>query len=150
MIKLKNMIVVTFAGLFLTACATTDLNKYEEVMVGKTWETTNAIDHKTRSISEDDQRVSMYFGTAKYYRNGTFVMYTPAGEKKMQGDWSISEDGKTRTLVSKDDKGNVLFTRTVENTAVTPTDYVYRIFPSERNRDQYIDILHKPSSYNRH
>lgn len=144
MISLKNIAVATLAGVFLTACATKELNEYEKVMVGKTWVTTNAIDQKTRSIGENDKRVSMYYGSAKYYRDGTFVMYTPEGDKKMQGDWSISEDGKTRTLVAKDEKGKVLFTRNVENTAVTETDYVYRIFPSERNKDQYIDILHEP------
>ena len=143
MINLKTVAIVAFSGVFLTACAT-DLNKYEEVMVDKTWITTNAIDQKTRSIGPEDKRVSMYYGTAKYYRNGTFVMFTPEGEQKMQGDWSISEDGATRTLVSKDKDGKVLFTRTVQNTSVTPSDYVYRIFPSERNKDQYIDILHKP------
>lgn len=142
--SLKNGALILFAGAFLTACATHDLNQHEELMVGKTWVTTNAIDHQTRSIGENDQRVSMFYGTAKYYRDGTFVMFTPKGEQKMQGDWSISEDGKTRTLVAKDDQGNVLFTRSVENTAVTPTDYVYRIYPSERNKDQYIDILHAP------
>lgn len=146
MISLKNIMIATVAGAFLTACATHELNEYEEVMVGKTWVTTNAIDQKTRSIGENDKRVSMYYGSAKYHRDGTFVMYTPEGEQKMQGDWSISEDGKTRTLVAKDQDGKVLFTREVENTSVTPTDYVYRIYPSERNRDQYIDILHAPKN----
>ena len=144
MIRLKSVVLIAVAGTLLTACATKDLNEHERIMVGKTWVTTNAIDHKTRSIGENDQRVSMYYGSARYYANGTFVMFTPEGEQKMQGDWRISDDGKIRTLVAKDHEGKVLFTRDVENTAVTPTDYVYRIYPSERHKDQYIDILHEP------
>lgn len=144
MINLKSAIMVAIAGAFLTACATTDLNDYEKVMVDKTWITTKAIDNNKRSINESDQRVSMYYGTAKYDRNGTFVMYTPSGEKKLQGDWNISEDGKTRTLVAKDDEGNTLFTRDVDNTVVAPTSYVYRIYPTENNKNQYIDIFHEP------
>ncbi|MHC5225012.1 DUF4822 domain-containing protein [Ignatzschineria sp. LJL83] len=144
MIKMKNIIAVALMGSVLAACATKDLNEHEKVMVGKTWVTTNAIDHNIRSIGANDSRVSQYYGTANYYRNGKFVMHTPEGVQKLQGDWSISEDGKTRTLVAKDKDGKVLFTRDVENTSVTPTDYVYRLYPSQYNKNQYIDILHQP------
>lgn len=144
MMGLKNVLALAVMGSVLTACATHDLNRYEEVLVGEEWVTTNAIDEKTRSIGSHDKRVADYYGAAHYYANGTFEMYTPTGEEKLQGTWSISDDGSVRTIVAKDDKGEVKFTRDVENIVITPTDYVYRIYPSERNKNRYIDIVHQP------
>ncbi|QIQ21813.1 DUF4822 domain-containing protein [Zophobihabitans entericus] len=120
------------------------LNQYEKIMVGPVWITTGALNQKGETVANTDQGVSNYFGVAEYFADHTFKMLSPDGKPKMQGDWSMSEDGKTRTLVAKDASGNILFTRTVENVKVTPEEYTYRIYPNADSKTEYFDIVHKP------
>lgn len=117
-------------------------NNYEQRMIGKIWLTTEALDSQGQVVSISDSRVSNYFGIAEYYSDGTFKMQTPEGKPKIQGTWNISEDGKTRTLIAKDEKGNTLFTRTVENISITPDEYIYRIYPDQLDKTVYFDIIH--------
>ncbi|WVD62858.1 DUF4822 domain-containing protein [Orbus mooreae] len=90
--------------------------------------------------------VNGFFGIAVYNADGTFKMYTQEGNLKLSGDWSISADGKTRTIVAKKSDGSVMFTRTVENVTVEPETYTYRIYPNPENTKTYFDIIHKPLS----
>lgn len=126
-----------------TEAAKNTLNPYETIMVDKVWETTGALDQDKKPVSADDKQVANFFGLAEYFPNGTFTMTTFEGKPKMKGDWSFSEDGETRSLTAKDDKGEVLFTRVVENVTVTPEEYTYRIYPEQDNKKQYFDIVHK-------
>lgn len=119
------------------------LNAYEEIMVGKVWTTTEALDQNKKEVSADDKQVSNFFGLAEYYPDGTFNMTTFDGKPKMKGDWSFDENGKNRSLTAKNDQGEVLFTRVVENVTVTPEEYTYRIYPEQDNKDKYFDIVHK-------
>lgn len=147
MVGLKKTLVVAATALFLTACASHPnkrLNSAELVMVDKIWLTTDSVDNRGRHVFSNDKRVNNFYGTAEYKADGTFVMFTPEGKQKLAGDWSMSEDGRTRTLVAKDAQGKELFTRTVENVTVKPLEYTYRIYPQDNNRRQYIDIVHKP------
>ncbi|QAV24942.1 DUF4822 domain-containing protein [Proteus hauseri] len=121
-----------------------ELNDYEKIMIEKVWVTTDAIDEKGNKVSADNAQVSNYFGLAEYYPNGTFIMFTPEGKQKMQGDWAISSDGKTRTLTAKDTEGKVLFTRGVENITVKNDEYTYRIYPNSDDKNVYFDIIHQP------
>lgn len=118
------------------------LNDYEKIMTEKVWITTEAVNEKGNKVPADNQQVSNYFGLAEYYPDGTFIMFTPEGKQKMQGDWSISEDGKTRTLIAKDKEGKTLFTRDVENITVKDTEYTYRIYPNADDKNTYFDIIH--------
>ncbi|HBO21647.1 MAG TPA: DUF4822 domain-containing protein [Providencia sp.] len=120
-----------------------NLNAYEQIMVGKIWETTGALDQDKKAVNSDDKQVANFFGLAEYYPDGSFNMTTFDGKPKMKGDWSFSEEGKTRSLTAKDDKGDVLFTRVVENVTVTPEEYTYRIYPEQDNKTKYFDIVHK-------
>lgn len=63
-----------------------ELNNYEKIMIEKVWITTDAIDEKGNKTTADNAQVSNYFGLAEYYPNGTFIMFTPEGKQKMQGD----------------------------------------------------------------
>lgn len=119
------------------------LNAYEEIMVGKVWTTTEALDQDKKVVSADDKQVANFFGLAEYYPDGTFNMTTFDGKPKMKGDWSFDENGKNRSLTAKNDKGEVLFTRVVENVTVTPEEYTYRIYPEQDNKNKYFDIVHK-------
>ncbi|WP_027276049.1 DUF4822 domain-containing protein [Leminorella grimontii] len=123
--------------------AQSKLNSYEQIMVGKVWVTTEALNQDKKSVSAEDKRVTNFFGVAEYYPDGTFKMTTLDGKPKMQGDWSFSDDGKSRSLTAKNDKGDVLFTRVVENVKVTPEEYTYRIYPEQGNKNDYFDIVHR-------
>ncbi|MTH45703.1 DUF4822 domain-containing protein [Intestinirhabdus alba] len=119
------------------------LNTYEQNMVDKVWITAEALDQDKKSVSPEDKRVANFFGVAEYYPDGTFKMTTLDGKPKMQGAWSFSDDGKSRSLTAKNDAGDVLFTRVVENVRVTPEEYTYRVYPEQGNKTRYFDIVHK-------
>lgn len=118
-------------------------NDYEKMVIGKVWVTTQALDQDKKDVPATNDQVANFFGLAEYFPDGTFKMLTLDGNPKMQGDWSFSDDGKSRTLAAKNDKGEVLFTRVVENVTVTPDEYTYRIYPSAENKTKYFDIIHK-------
>ncbi|WP_413492959.1 DUF4822 domain-containing protein [Morganella psychrotolerans] len=117
-----------------------------DYLIGKTWVTTQALDQNGKEIPATDKSVEGFFGLADYEKDGTVKMYTPEGKLKLQGDWSFSKDGKTRSLTGKNDKGEVLFTRIVENIKVTPDEYIYRVYPKADDKTHYADIVHKPKT----
>lgn len=129
----------------LTATAQKAANT-ADYLIGKTWVTTEALDQDGKAIPATDESVAGFFGLANYEKDGSVKMYTPEGKLKLQGDWSFSADGKTRTLTGKNDKGEVLFTRGVENIKVTPDEYIYRVYPKPDDKSHYADIVHKPKS----
>ena len=120
------------------------LNPYEQIMVGKVWVTTDAVDQKGASVPAADEQVAAFFGKAEYFPDHTFKMTTLDGKPKMHGLWSISADGKTRQLIVQDDSGKTRFTREVENVKVDDGEYTYRIYPNKENKSEHIDIVHKP------
>ncbi|WP_392565173.1 DUF4822 domain-containing protein [Utexia brackfieldae] len=138
-------IIATFFGM-QTVQAATNLNQYENLMTNKVWITTEAVNADNQIIPSSDKSVNGFFGIAEYNANGTFKMFTQEGKLKLAGDWSISQDGKSRTLIAKKPDGSVMFTRTVENVTVEPNLYVYRIYPEANNKNVYFDIVHKPLS----
>lgn len=129
----------------LTATAQKAANT-ADYLIGKTWVTTEALDQDGKAIPATDESVAGFFGLANYEKDGSVKMYTPERKLKLQGDWSFSADGKTRTLTGKNDKGEVLFTRVVENIKVTPDEYIYRVYPKPDDKSHYADIVHKPKS----
>lgn len=129
----------------LTATAQKTANT-ADYLIGKTWVTTEAMDQDGKAIPATDESVAGFFGLANYEKDGSVKMYTPEGKLKLQGDWSFSADGKTRTLTGKNDKGEVLFTRVVENIKVAPDEYIYRVYPKPDDKSHYADIVHKPKT----
>lgn len=129
----------------LTATAQKAANT-ADYLIGKTWVTTEALDQDGKAIPATDESVAGFFGLANYEKDGSVKMYTPEGKLKLQGDWSFSADGKTRTLTGKNDKGEVLFTRVVENIKVTLDEYIYRVYPKPDDKSHYADIVHKPKT----
>ncbi|MBT0452561.1 DUF4822 domain-containing protein [Morganella morganii subsp. morganii] len=129
----------------LTATAQKTANT-ADYLIGKTWVTTEALDQDGKAIPATDESVAGFFGQANYEKDGSVKMYTPEGKLKLQGDWSFSADGKTRTLTGKNDKGEVLFTRVVENIKVAPDEYIYRVYPKPDDKSHYADIVHKPKT----
>lgn len=129
----------------LTATAQKTANT-ADYLIGKTWVTTEALDQDGKAIPATDESVAGFFGLANYEKDGSVKMYTLEGKLKLQGDWSFSADGKTRTLTGKNDKGEVLFTRVVENIKVAPDEYIYRVYPKPDDKSHYADIVHKPKT----
>lgn len=143
--KLSTLIVSAAAFLCVnSAFAAENLNQYENQMIDKVWITTDAVNAQKEAVPSSDKNVNGFFGIAEYKEDGTFKMYTQEGKLKLSGDWSMSEDGKSRTLVAKKPDGSVMFTRTVENVTVEPGEYTYRIYPNAEDTQVYFDIIHKP------
>lgn len=111
------------------------------------WETTNAKNQNGQSIPLTDANVSNFVGFAYFKSNGTFTMYNLDNSPKMHGDWSVSADGTTRTIVAKDNNGNVLFTRVVKITVLTKQEFTYRVYPDANNIAVYYDIIHTPTNH---
>lgn len=118
-----------------------------EVLASVSWETTNAKNNKGQNVVLTDANVANFVGFAYFKANGTFTMYNLDDSPKMHGDWSVSADGKTRTIVAKDNAGATLFTRVVDITVLTKSEFTYRIYPNANDKSVYFDIVHTPTTH---
>ncbi|QIM17774.1 DUF4822 domain-containing protein [Leucobacter coleopterorum] len=118
-----------------------------DTLAATPWETTGAVNQNGDEVALTDPAVSNFVGWAYYKTDGTFKMYNLDDTPKMQGDWTVSADGASRTLVAKDANGNVLFTRVVPITVLTDAEFTYRIIPDAANPDVYYDIIHTPTTH---
>lgn len=118
-----------------------------ETLASTAWETTNAKNNQGSSVPLSDANVANFVGFAYFKTNGTFTMYNLDNSPKMHGDWSVPPDGKTRTIVAKNAAGETLFTRVVEITVLTKTEFTYRIYPDNSNKSVYYDIVHTPTQH---
>ncbi|WP_341257905.1 DUF4822 domain-containing protein [Gordonia malaquae] len=117
------------------------------ILSSTAWETTGAKDQNGKDVPLTDKSASNYVGFAYFNADGTFQMYTLDDAPKMQGDWKVSADGKTRTIVSKDDKGTAKFTRDSEIITLTSSEFTYRTYPVEGDKTTYVDIIHTPTDH---
>lgn len=111
------------------------------------WETTNAKNNSGQDVALTDANVSNFVGFAYFKEDGTFTMYNLDDTPKMHGDWSVSADGKTRTIVAKNDAGTILFTRVVDITVLNQVEFTYRIYPNSNDHAVYFDIIHTPTTH---
>lgn len=118
-----------------------------ETLASTPWETTSAKNNTGQNVALTDANVSNFVGFAYFKTNGTFTMYNLDDSPKMKGDWTVSADGKTRTIVAKNDAGAVLFTRVVDITVLTRNEFTYRIYPNASDRTIYYDIIHTPTTH---
>lgn len=118
-----------------------------QVLSATAWQTTGAVDQDGNNVALTDDTATNYVGYAYFKDGGEFTMYTLDDEPKMHGDWTVSEDGKTRHIVAKDDAGKTLFERESEITALTGDEFTYRSYPEEGNQDLYVDIIHTPTDH---
>lgn len=117
-----------------------------QVLSSTAWETTGAVDQDGEKVELTDDAAKNYVGFAYFKDGGSFQMYTLDDAPKMQGDWTVSEDGKTRHIVAKDDVGKTLFERDSEITKLTGEEFTYRV-PSEDDKGEYVDIIHTPTDH---
>ncbi|WP_110205673.1 DUF4822 domain-containing protein [Nocardioides daejeonensis] len=118
-----------------------------DILAATPWETTSAVDQDGNEVSLDDENVNTFVGWAYFKADGTFTMYTLDDAPKMQGDWTVTEDGKTRSIVAKDEDGKVLFTRDSDIVTLTDAEFTYRVFPEEGDTSAYYDIVHTPTDH---
>lgn len=118
-----------------------------ELLASTAWETTNAKNNEGENVVLTDANVSNFVGFAYFKSDGTFTMFNLDDSPKMHGDWSVSADGKTRTIVAKNASGETLFTRVVDITVLTKEEFTYRIYPNNDNKAVYFDIIHTPTTH---
>lgn len=112
------------------------------------WETTAAKDKNGNPVALTNSSVSGFVGYSYFRANGTYVIYGLNDVLRSQGTWSISPDGKTRTITALDANGNVIFTRIVEILTLNNTEFTYRIIPDATNNPtEFYDIIHNPVNH---
>ncbi|TWS17867.1 DUF4822 domain-containing protein [Tsukamurella asaccharolytica] len=117
------------------------------VLASTAWETTAAKDAKGASVALTDANVKNYVGWAYFKKDGTFTLYNLDGTAKGKGDWTVSADGKTRTIVAKNADGSVQYKRTVEIVTLTEKEFTYRVYPEASNKAVYYDIVHTATKH---
>ncbi|MDR6544258.1 hypothetical protein J2810_000280 [Chryseobacterium rhizosphaerae] len=107
------------------------------------WETTGAKDKDGNNVALTDASVAGYVGYSYFRANGTFKIVGLDDVFRSQGKWSISADGKKRTLIGINPAtGAVTFTRVVDILTLNETTFTYRIIPDAANPAVFYDIIH--------
>lgn len=141
-----------FVALLLFGCSKDDETPKKqitpsELLASTPWETTSAKNNKDEDIALSDAKVSNFVGFAYFKSDNNFTMYNLDDSPKMKGGWSVSADGKTRTIVAKNDADETLFTRIVEITVLTEKEFIYRIYLNIEDKTVYFDIVHTPTTH---
>lgn len=118
-----------------------------QVLASTAWETTGALDAAGKDVPLDDENVSNFVGFAYFKEAGDFVMFTLDDAPKMQGEWNVTPDGKTRHIVAKDESGKELFSRDSDIVELTADVFTYRVFPNPDDKSVYFDIIHTPTTH---
>ena len=111
------------------------------------WETTSAKNAEGASVPLTDENVKSYVGYAYFNTDGTFVMNNLDDTPKMNGDWAVSADGKTRTLWAKNADGTVKFSRVVPIVTLDAKEFTYRVYPKAEDKAVYFDLIHTPTTH---
>ncbi|WP_265131735.1 DUF4822 domain-containing protein [Chryseobacterium oranimense] len=112
------------------------------ILASTPWETTGAKDKNGNPVALTDASVAGFVGYSYFKANGTFTIYGLNNVLRSQGTWSISPDGKKRTITALDANGNVLFMRVVDILTLNSSEFTYRIIPDAGNPSVYYDIIH--------
>ncbi|SEH40877.1 DUF4822 domain-containing protein [Chryseobacterium culicis] len=105
------------------------------------WETTGAKDKSGNNVPLADASVAGYVGYSYFKANGTFKIFGLNDVLRSEGTWSISPDGKKRTLTTP------TFTRVVDILVLNETTFTYRITPDAANPAVFYDIIHTKVSH---
>ncbi|WP_415326274.1 DUF4822 domain-containing protein [Chryseobacterium sp. MMS23-Vi53] len=119
----------------------------QRFLASTAWETIDALDNTGAHINLNDPSVNGFVGYAYFRAGGQYAIYGLNNVLRNQGDWSISADGKTRTLVARNPDGTVAWTRVVEILELNKGKFTYRITPNAANPSLYYDIVHEPVNH---
>ncbi|WBV61790.1 DUF4822 domain-containing protein [Chryseobacterium camelliae] len=118
------------------------------ILASTPWETTGAKDKNGSPVPLTDPKVSGFVGYSYFRANGTYAIYGLNDVLRSQGTWSLSPDGKKRTITALDANGNVIFTRIVDILTLNNAEFTYRIVPDATNNPtEFYDIIHKPVNH---
>ena len=148
--KLTLALLTVLSSVLLFSCSKDDDKAPmtpSEVLASTAWETTNAKNNKGENVALTDASVVNFVGFAYFRTDGTFSIYNLDDSPKSQGDWSVSADGKTRTIVAKNAAGQVLFTRVVDILTLTQQEFTYRVYTNANDKTVYFDIVHTPTTH---
>ena len=151
--KIALAVCIALSTLVAMSCSKDDETVVEpqltpsEILASTPSETTNAKNNKGESVVLTDANVSNFVGFAYFKSDGTFTMFNLDNSPKMHGDWTVSADGKTRTIVAKNAAGETLFTRVVDITVLTKKEFTYRVYPNANDKTIYFDIIHTPTTH---
>ncbi|MDP9959170.1 DUF4822 domain-containing protein [Chryseobacterium lathyri] len=106
------------------------------------WETTDALDNTGAHVDLNNPAVNGFVGYAYFRAGGQYAIYGLNDVLRNQGDWSISPDGKTRTLVARNPDGTIAWTRVTEILELNSNIFTYRVIPNATNPSVYYDIVH--------
>ncbi|WP_449372675.1 DUF4822 domain-containing protein [Arthrobacter psychrolactophilus] len=129
------------------AVNTTQEGTPSQILSASAWETTGATDAAGNAVALTDANVSNFVGNAYFKADGTFTMFTLDDAPKIHGDWSVSADGTSRHIVSRDDAGKELLSRDTDIVTLNSEEFTYRVFPEQDKKDVYYDIIHTPTSH---
>jgi hypothetical protein len=118
-----------------------------DILSSTAWETTGATDAAGKDVPLTNEQVKAFVGYAYFATDGTFTMFNLDDSPKMQGDWSVSADGKKRTVIARDASGKELFRRDVDIVTLTDKEFTYRVYPDENDKKVYFDIVHTPTDH---
>ena len=116
----------------------------QRTLASTAWETTDALDNTGAHVDLNDASVNGFVGYAYFRAGGQYAIYGLNDVLRNQGDWSISADGKTRTLVARNPDGTVAWTRIVDILELNDGKFTYRVIPNAANPSVYYDIVHEP------
>ncbi|WP_228435754.1 DUF4822 domain-containing protein [Chryseobacterium pennipullorum] len=111
------------------------------ILASTPWETTGAKDKNGSTVALADASVAGYVGYSYFKANGTFRIFGLNDVLRSEGTWSISPDGKKRTLVTP------TFTRVVDILVLNETTFTYRITPDSSNPSEFYDIIHTKAAH---
>lgn len=117
-----------------------------KILSSTAWETTGAKDAQGKEVPLTDAKVKAFVGYAYFHEDQTFTMYNLDDSPKLTGEWTISPDGKTRTITGSAPDGTS-FTRDVEIKKLNDDEFTYRIYPDSSKKDVYFDIAHTPTDH---
>lgn len=144
---LKSLSVFLLIGSLFASCSKDDVKNESPVILSSSdilcstaWQTSGAKNEAGETIALTDPSVANFLGYSYFQKNGNFAGFSPDNKPKMNGTWSISSNGKTRTLVTP------TFTRVVDITVLTEREFTYRIYPNPSDRTKYLDIIHTPTT----
>lgn len=130
-----------------SASASKALHGPSATLAATPWETTSARNQLGKQVPLTNADVQNYVGFAYFKADGTFTMYTLKNAPKMHGEWTVSPDGKTRTIVARDARGKVMFKRASQIVKLDKHVFTYRTFPDAADKSVYIDIVHTPTHH---
>ncbi|MDR4951946.1 DUF4822 domain-containing protein [Chryseobacterium sp. ES2] len=113
-----------------------ELTNGQLTLASTPWETTGAKDKNGNNVALNDASVAGFVGYSYFKANGTFKIFGLNDVLRSEGTWSISPDGKKRTLTTPN------FTRVVDILVLNETTFTYRITPDAANSSVFYDIIH--------